>query len=157
MSTFLERNGRDLTIASVVAPLVSYGLHRMIPAPNVRFIAVASTLNIYAAIFIRDWAQAMVDKLAGKLIQEPTDIAQYKTIYEKAKDSVAHRLQGSFEITLPTLLPIFWRFMGQRMGIPVPDYIPMVGYVCLAMHATSVVNLSIGILRTYRSYQPGKT
>ena len=153
MTTFLQRTGTDLAFASVIAPLASYGLHQMIPAPDVRFIAAASTLNIYAVICLRDWAQGMIYKLAGKLIQNPENLTLHKSAYNNAISAVTQRLNVIFILTLSTLLPIFWRFMGQKMGIPVPNYIPMLGYICFATNVNAVVNSSINVLSTYGNYK----
>src|SRR5579872_3010483 len=118
MTTFLARNGMDLAITTVVAPLASYGLHRMIPAPDVRFIAVASTLNLYICNALRNSLEHFLDQAAK-------DHGHINQLF------VFSRFYYILETSTFYLLPIFIKSIGQRVGIQAPDYLPLIGYISL--------------------------
>lgn len=121
MTTFLQRTGKDLAIASVIAPLTSYGLHRMIPAPDVHFIAVASTLNICVATALRD----LINQYITQANEKDVDKKNSNTFV--ALTHLSHILQTSTAY----LLPIFTKSICQRIGIQAPDYLPLIGYISI--------------------------
>jgi hypothetical protein len=130
MTAFLARNKIDLATAAVVVPLASYGLHRMFPAPNVGFLIVASLMNIHASIAIKDLhsmstsSKNLGSERTRKSTQSPESVSPITPFVFQHLCTILN--VGSF-----TLLPIFARFVAQRMGIQVPDYIQTVGYLSL--------------------------
>jgi hypothetical protein len=137
MTTFLERNGMDLAITTVVAPLASYGLHQMFPAPDVRFIAVASTLSLYVCNALRNSFDHFLDQAAK-------DHGHINQLF------VLERFYYILETSTFYFLPIFIKSIGQRVGIQAPDYLPLIGYISLAAGAFAVTKYSIDIL--YKVY-----
>ncbi len=142
-TTFLERTGMDLAIASVIAPLASYGMHRIIPAPDFSFIAIANTLNICVRIALQDLTSKYLDQAEGK------------NVFENSKTcDVLKQLSYILQTSTSYLLPIFARYIGQRAGIQVPDYLPLIGYNSLANGAFWITQHCIEI---YEIYYPKPT
>src|SRR5579863_7819764 len=101
MTTFLQKYRFDLATAAVVAPLTICGLHRMFPTSGVRFLAVASVINIHVVIAIK------------------AVVAQYtpKSPNGDNKTALFEHLNVIVSISAGNLLPIFARYVGQRMGV----------------------------------------
>ena len=144
MTTFLGRTGMDLALAAVTAPLAICGLHRILPAPHVGFLAVASTMNIHVGIAIRDWATQSTTKSKQQGV-------------DANKVAIFERLYAIVNVTTGTLLTIFIRSVGQRMGIQVPGYLQTVGYIYIASSAFWITKNTVDILRLiYNSPQAKK-
>jgi hypothetical protein len=134
----LERIAPNLAINAVAAPLAIYGLHRMFPVPNVGFLAIASAMMLCTRATIvtlgTDYAAILQDKYNTRLF---------------------YRLNQYSAISLEFLLPIFTRYVGQRLGIEVPGYLQTVAYIDLAGLASFTVRNTYETLRaTYNSYYP---
>jgi hypothetical protein len=140
MTTFLRTNARSLVIDAVVAPLTIYGLHRIFPAPNVGFLAIASAVALCTHTTIAALGR---------------DYAQRLTTQYNRKDGLFHRIYTLPLLSLSVLLPIFAKYAGQRMEIQVPGYLQTAGYVCVASIASQTVKTLYEILEcVYYSYYP---
>src|ERR1700687_1648219 len=139
MTSFLRNNALDLATAAVVAPLTSYGFPRVFPGPNVGFLATVSTMNICAGLVINDLGREYAKKLTIKYgYVANNEITNY----------IFHRLKSILTITSANiLLPIFSRYVGQRMGIQVPDYLHMLSCFYLAGSAFWIAKPTLEILR----------
>lgn len=127
MSTFLHKIAPDLAIGAVVTPLASYGIHRIFPAPDAGFLAVATMVSVCVAIAIRDWGTQYAYDL--------TRDYGYVNRDNRTTNFIFHRLNQISHIGVHILLPIFARAVGQRMGFQVPGYLQAVAYFSLASGA----------------------
>jgi hypothetical protein len=153
MTTFLERTRFDLATAAVVAPLASYGLHRMFPVPNVGFLAVASLMNICALIVIRELSIMRTNK-ASSVNESTPETTKPSESVSSLSPYVFQRLCALLTFSAGALLPIFARFVGQRMGIQVPDYLQTIGYISLVGSAFWAAKSTIEIASYYKGYKP---
>jgi hypothetical protein len=130
MTTFLQKNGIGLALSAVVSPLASYGLQRMFPAPEARFIVIAYTLASCTLTII----YALGSEFASNL----TSHYRYINAHTKTTNFIFHRLDGLFSCSIHLILPIFVRYVGQRMGIQVPGYLLTAAYFSLAGSAVAI-------------------
>ena len=123
MTTFLQRIAPDLAITALTAPLVSYGLHRMFPSPNLGFLAVASTVTICAINTIKTMNDDRTKQLSSQNLK---------------KQPIYQRINNLLTISSCILLPIFARYVAQRVGIQVPGYLKTVAYFALVSSACAM-------------------
>jgi hypothetical protein len=140
MTAFLQKNALDLAIAAGTIPFAIYGLHRMFPAPDVAFLAVATTVSVCVGISIR----ALGSQYANRLTRSYGYVDE---IDNKTTNHIFNRLNFIFSITTSILLPIFVRAIGQRMGFQVPGYLQTLGYFNLAGNAFWASKTIFEILR----------
>ena len=112
-------------VPALVAPLTSYLLNRMFPAPHAGFIVVASTVATYA--------QFAISNQGRKIAQELTD--EFITKKGKTYNPIFYHFSTSCSLSIQLLLPIIARTIGQRMGYAVPGYLLTVGYFNLTTRA----------------------
>ena len=140
MTTFLGKTASYLASHAVAPPLTIYGLHRMFPVPNVGFLAIASAMTLCTTTTIANLGRDCARKLTDR--------------YER-KDMLFYQLNSLSTLSVEILLPIFARYVGQRMGIEVPGYLKTLGYFSLAGKASWAVKPLCEILSdTYYSYYP---
>ncbi len=133
MTTFLQKNGMNLALTAVVTPLASYGLQRMFPVPDAGFIVIANTV----AACTRQIIFALCNQYAHKLTQDYGYIDNER----KYTNPIFFQLSELFSLSIHLLLPIFARYVGQRMGIQVPGYLQTIAYFNLAGSAVATSNL----------------
>ena len=146
MTTFLQKNGLDLAVVAVVAPLTSYGLHRMFPAPDAAFLVVATTVSIFVGIAIRQGG--------SQLAQTLSEQSGYVNSKGKTTYNIFYQLNPLFTITSNVLIPIFARSLGQRMGFQVPGYLQTVAYFSLTGSAIWSSKTILEILREAYNRKP---
>lgn len=138
MTTLLERTAPTLAINAVVGPLTVYGLHRLFPAPNVGFLAIASAVTLCTS--------ATLSALGGECVKRLMER------YER-KDRLFSSIHGLSTVSLGVLLTIFARYVGQKIGIQVPEYLQTVGYFTLVSNASWAVRTIYEILsKAHESY-----
>ena len=130
MTTFPPKARIDLAIAAVVAPIASYGLNRLFPAPDAHFIVIAITV----ASLIETITYTLGEEYASKLTRKYVD----SNTHRKSRNQIFYHLNSLFSTGIYLLLPIFARYVGQRMGIQVPGYLQTVGYYTLAGCAVAI-------------------
>jgi hypothetical protein len=107
----------------------------MFPAPNFGFLALASTATVCAVHIIRTWSSDYVTKLTSR----GGPYSGFGTIF--------HKVNYILSMGAGILLPIFARYVGQRVGIEVPGYLQTVGYVTLTNGAFAIAKNTYDILK----------
>jgi hypothetical protein len=140
MTAFLQRNATDLAIGAVVAPLASYGLHRLFPAPHAGFLVVATSVSYCVGIAIK--------ALGLEYARTYTIVFGYfDDIENKTTNNIFLRLNIILSNTTNVFLPIFARAVGQKMGFQVLGYLQTVAYYSLVTSAFWASKTIFEILR----------
>jgi len=120
MTSLLPLNVTTL-VPALIAPLTSYLLNRMFPAPHAGFIVISSTVATYAQFAISNQGRKIASELTNKLITEKG----------KNYNPLFYQLSNTCSSSITLLLPIIARTIGQSMGYAVPGYLLTVGYFSL--------------------------
>ena len=139
MSTFLHRIAPDLAIGAVAGSLSGYGLHRLLPAQNVNFLVTLCVVNLCANIVIRTYVNESIYSYA----RNKGDLDDRGRI----TNPLLNRLGLFLTLTSSILLPIFYRYVGQRLGYQVPSYLETMGYLSLSGASFSFAKIAYDTLR----------
>jgi hypothetical protein len=123
MSFDVKKMASEAALGAVTASLACYGLHQIYPAPSGTFLVVIGAVSACSGAILR--------KLA-------TEAATMLTKEFKTPNGKFQHLYGAGSIVAHTLLVIFFRYAGQRMGYQVPGLVQTFGYLSLAGTAFAV-------------------
>ena len=138
MTTFLHRIAPDLGIGMVAGAVAGYGLHRLLPAPNGNFLVTMCVVNVCAGVAIRQFVSESVYSYANK--------HGYVNLDNKITNPLYGRLGLLVQFTSTIILPIFYRYVGHRLGYQVPSYLETMGYLTLAATAFWLTKTTYEIL-----------
>ncbi len=127
MTTFLQRNAIELALGVVTGTVSGYGLHRLLPAPNGYVLVNLCVVNLCANIAIRSYVNESIYSYARKNGHVAPE--------GKITNPLYGRLGIFINLTSVILLPIFYRFVGHRLGYQVPSYLETMG--CFNVSGTS--------------------
>jgi hypothetical protein len=114
----------------VMSPLTTYLVDKAYPTPHRSNLLI---LSIVDAI-VRRSIMIICPKIAGHL----TEKAGYKD-KDKITNHKFFRLNNAFLLAISCLLPIFYRFAGQKLNLQLPDYLITLAYLNLNARASWIV------------------
>lgn len=125
-----KQNIAGLAIEAMVSPLTNYFVEKANPSPH-RFNLLA--LSIVDAIVRRS-----IMLIGHKIADQLTEKAGYKHRGKITNNKFMY-LNQAFSFVIPCLLPIFYRSIGQKLNLQLPNYLLTLAYLTLNTRASFVV------------------
>lgn len=121
----------ELAVDAVISPLTNYFVEKAYPTPHRSDLLVLSIVDGIVRRSIMIMGSKVVNHLAKKAghIDKRGEVTNYKFFH----------LRNACTLAIACLTPIFYRFIGQKLNLQLPNYLNTLAYLQLNERASWIV------------------